>query len=414
MPLRADDVAFLLTPEGARVATEAARGLAEDTAPLALLERLRREVGTEGARAALWLAEGRRSAAPKFPDAHRLYFDRESAEQATSEVVARHTARRFEGARRVADLGCGAGADTLALAGAAPVLAVDRDAGRVALTAANAAARGLQGRVEAVEGDVGALALPAEVDAVWLDPARRDASGRVLDPERWSPSLSETLRIASGVTRAGIKVAPGIDLAAAPAGAEVEFISLDGRLVEAVLWLGEAVTAPRRATVLPPGDSLEGEADAGRTPVGEPGRYLYDLDPSVGRASLVDVLAERLGAWLLSPDVAYLSADQPQDSPFARRFRIEAWLPFSERRLLERLRECGAARVEVMRRASPVETNPLEVRLNRALKAHKAQRAEKPQQARSAGGTQKGDRVLTVALTRAAGQHVAIIAERER
>src|SRR5690606_4773198 len=110
-------------------------------------------------------------------------------------------------------------------------------------------------------------------------------------------------------------------------------------------------------------------------------------------AGLVDVLAERLDAWLLTPDVAYLSADEARDTPFARRFRIEAWLPFSERRLLERLRDLGAGRVEVMRRASPVETNPLEVRLNRTL---------------------KGDRVLTVALTRAGQQHVAVIAERER
>lgn len=396
MALDATDVAWLLTPEGARLTAEAEHGLAANTSPLALLDRLRRAASPEGARAAISLAEGRRSAAAKFPDAYRLYFDREAAEQATSDVVARHTARRFEGARRVADLGCGAGADTLALAEVAPVLAVDRDAGRVALTAANVAVRGLQGHVEARVGEVGTMSLPADIDAVWLDPARRDASGRVLDPERWSPPLSEALRLASVVARAGIKVAPGIDLTAVPPDAEVEFISLEGRLVEAVIWLGEAVTAPRRATALPSGATIEGDADTGRTPVRPPGRYLYDLNPGVGRAGLVDVLAEDLDTWLLTPDVAYLSADEAHDSPFARRFRIEAWLPFSERRLLERLRELGAGRVEVMRRASPVETNALEMRLNSALKAL------------------DGDRVLTVALTRVDQQHVAVIAERER
>ncbi len=49
---------------------------------------------------------------------------------------------------------------------------------------------------------------------------------------------------------------------------------------------------------------------------------------------------------------------------------------------------------EVMRRASPVDTNALELRLNRGLPGR--------------------GRVLTVALTRVAGQQVAIVCERDR
>ncbi len=396
MPLDAPAVAWLLTPEGARAADRAAAALAQGTSALAILDGLRRDHGGEGARAALALAEGRRAAATKFPDAATLYFDREAAEQATSAFVASHTAARFRGSRRIADLGCGAGADMLALAEVAPVLAVDRDPGRVALARANAAARGLAD-VEVVEGDALTVDLPVEVDSAWLDPARRDERGRVLDPERWSPPLSSALRIASKVARAGIKVAPGIDLVAVPTQAEVEFISLDGRLVEAVLWLGTAVTSPRRATVLPAGESLAGEPDSVVTALRAPGAYLYDLDPAVGRAGLVDVLAPQLEAGLLAEGVAYLSGDRAVDSPFARRFRVLETLPFSERRLLDALRGHGAARVDVMRRASPVETNPLEVRLNRALQ-----------------GSGAGTRALTVALTRAAGEHVALVCERER
>jgi hypothetical protein len=252
-----------------------------------------------------------------------------------------------------------------------------------------------------MEGDARSVALPPDVDAAWLDPSRRDTSGRVLDPERWSPPLSEALAIASKFPRAGIKVAPGIDLAAVREGAEVEFISLDGRLVEAVIWLGEAVTAPRRATVLPAaaglnGASIEGSPDTGASPLGAPGRYLYDLDPAVGRAALVDRVAADLRAWRIEEGIAYLSGDEPVDSPFARRFRVEAWMPFSERRLLDALRTAGAVRAEVMRRGSPVDTNALELRLNRAL------------------GAAPVGRVLTVALTRHGGEHIAIVCERER
>ncbi len=392
MALDADAVRWLRTPEGIEAARQARDALASGTPILKVLDTLRRTHSPEEARRAVALAEGRAAAAAKFADAARLFFDREAAEQATSDIAARHTARRFAGSRRIADLGCGAGADALALAEHAPVLAVDLDAGRAAMTEANAAVRGA--RIEAAVGDAIDTDLAA-VDAVWLDPARRDDSGRVLDPERWSPPLSVALGLARRARRAGIKVAPGIDLDAVPGDAEVEFISLDGRLVEAVIWLGEAVTAPRRASVLPSGEALQGPAEEEPGPVRAPGSYLYDLDPGVGRAGLVGLLAARLDAWLLSAGVAYLSSDAARDTPFARRFRIRAWFPFAERRILEACRAAGAARVEVTRRASPVETNELEVRLNRALP----------------GGAGP---VLTVALTRVNEEHVAILCERER
>lgn len=393
MTLDAEAIAWLRTPEGASAAQEATSALAAGTSLLKIIDTLRRTLSPENARWAVTLAEGRASARAKFEDADRLFFDRGAAEQATSGAVARHTAARFAGATRIADLGCGAGADALALAEHAPVLAVDLDAGRAAMASANAAARGLP--VETLVADVRNVDLAAgSVDAAWLDPGRRDSSGRVLDPERWSPPLSEAIRIARGAPRAGIKVAPGIELALVPEDAEVEFISLDGRLVEAVIWFGGVVTAPRRATVLPDGATLAGSADSGATPLRSPGRYLYDLDPSVGRAGLVDVLAPTLDAWLLASGVGYLSSDEAHDTAFARRFRVLEWFPFAERRLLEACRATGAVRVEVMRRASPVETNELEGRLNRELP--------------SGSG-----RVLTVALTHVGDDHVAILCERD-
>ncbi|MGE3858077.1 MAG: methyltransferase domain-containing protein [Dehalococcoidia bacterium] len=393
----AHDVDWLRSDEGARALARAAEALAGGSTELAVLERLRRDLDPARARAVLALIEGRRSAAGKFADAERLFFDRESAEQATAEAVARHTAARFAGVRRIADLGCGAGGDALALAAHAPVLAVDRDPARLALVVANAAVRGLP--IEVAEAGVEAFALPDDIDAAWLDPARRDEGGRVRDPEQWSPPLSVALRIASTVPRAGIKVAPGIDLAAIPAACEVEFISHAGTLVEAVLWSGAAVTARRRATVVEAdrAATVSGDADTGATPLAEPGTYLYDLDPAVGRAGLVDAVAPSLHAWRLDERTAYVSGDEAVDSPFARRFRIDAWLPFSERALRQALADLGVTRVEVMRRASPVDTNALEVRLNRALSS--ADRAA---------------RVRTVALTRVREAHVAIVCERER
>ena len=386
------DIAWLSGAEG-RTASEHAAALVDERGELSALRRLGRDHGAERARAAVALVAGRRAAASKFPDAGHLFFDREAAEQASGEVVAQHTAARFAGFARIADLGCGAGGDALALARHARVLAVDRNPARLAMLTANATVRGLQARLTTCAADIASWATPDGIEAIWCDPGRRDASGRRIDPESWSPPLSQVLSLTSGLP-SGVKLAPGIDLALLPPEDEVEFVSHQGRLVEAVLWRGGLASAPRRATVLPEGASLAGEPDRGHTAVGEPGRYLYDPDPAVGRASLIDLLAPALGAWKLDERVAYLSSDQPASSPFARRFRVHAWLPFAERRLLERLVALGAGRVEVMRRASAVDTNALERRLNRALPG-------------------RGP-VLTVALTRRGNQPLAIVCERER
>ncbi|MDA0815470.1 MAG: methyltransferase domain-containing protein [Chloroflexi bacterium] len=397
MALDAAAVAWLRAAEAQEAAQGAADALASGVSLLSLIDRLRLSLNPDQVRWVVTLADGRNAAHSKFADASHLYFDRESAEQATSAIVAAYTARRFAGATRIADLGCGAGADALALAEQAPVVAVDLDPGRVAMAEANAAVRDVP--VHAIAADLLHLTpgrgVLEGIDAAWFDPGRRDTSGRVLDPRRWTPPLREVLRIAHQFPRAGIKVAPGIDHVEVPDDAELEFISLDGSLVEAVIWLGTAVTAKRRATALPSGVSIAGMTDRGATPVLPPGAYLYDLDPSVGRAGLVDVLAPDLDAWLISPGVAYLSGNRAIDHPFARRFRIIQSMAFSERRLRDACVDAGAGRVEVMRRASPVDTNAIEHRLNRAL-------------------TGSGDRVLTIALTRLDGEHAAILCERER
>ena len=393
--MHAADVAWLQTAEGEAAARLAAERLATTGDELRTIEALRRSYPPGRARAALALAIGRRSLEGKLTDAGTLYCDREAAEQASNELVARHTARRFAGRRLVADLGCGMGGDTLAIAEHSPVLAVDRDPARVAMTEANAAARGLGDRVACTEADLETVDRSA-CDALWLDPARRDQRGRIQDPARWAPPLSVALDLAGRTTGAGIKLAPGVDRDQLPVEGEREFISLDGNLVAAVLWLGDLAAASRRATALTSDGStvtIAGEPDPPDGRVAAVGAYLYDPDPAVGRAQLIHELAASFDAWQLDARVAYLSSARPVRTPLARRFRVLASLPFSERRLLEELRRHEAGRVEVMRRGAPIDPNELASRLDRRL---------------------DGRRVLTVALTRVGAEPAAIVCERER
>src|SRR5689334_12950811 len=84
---------------------------------------LRREFPDDLVRGALNLLELRRKAASKFPLAARMWLDRKGLEQATSEPVAHHKAKRFKG--RVWDYCSGIGADAMALAAGSEVIAVD-------------------------------------------------------------------------------------------------------------------------------------------------------------------------------------------------------------------------------------------------------------------------------------------------
>src|SRR3990172_10903708 len=77
---------------------------------------LSRSYSADLARAALEIAILRGEATSKFPFADRLYFTREALEQASSFEASAYRVERFRTSPDLADLGCSAGGDPLALA----------------------------------------------------------------------------------------------------------------------------------------------------------------------------------------------------------------------------------------------------------------------------------------------------------
>ncbi|MGB3717259.1 MAG: hypothetical protein WA996_22785, partial [Candidatus Promineifilaceae bacterium] len=165
------------------------------------------------------------------------------------------------------------------------------------------------------------------------------------------------------VPNQGIKVSPGVDYGQIPAGAEIEFISVKGEVREGVLWYGDLRTgAGRRATLLPQGATLTDDA-VDPIVITEPKEFLYEPDGAVIRAHLVEQLANRLDATKIDDDIAYLTAGQAQETPFARCYALEDAMPFQLKRLRQYLRERNVGRLTIKKRGSPLDPDTLRKQL---------------------------------------------------
>ena len=357
--ITAHSLDFLLSPAGSAVLAWLATQDLSDAQTLSLLARLRRDLPPEFAAAALTLARLRQRAAGKFSRAAAMFFTADALEQASSEVVAQWRARRFaeRGYARIADLGCGIGGDTLALAAhsGTTVIAVDRDPVRLRLACANLRAYGRSAHF--VCADLRDPLPLTGVLAAFFDPARRDAGRRLFSARDYVPPLDVIRRWRFAAL--AVKLSPGVALdELAPytqAGAGVEFVSAGGELKEAVLWGGELGFAGRWASRADAGETLH-PTGAPSPPLSVPRAYLLEPDPAVIRAGVLGELAEHLGTALyrLDESIAYLTADSPVTSGWVRVWPVLDWLPFHVKRLRQALRARGIRRATIKKRGSPL------------------------------------------------------------
>ncbi|TDP99164.1 MULTISPECIES: class I SAM-dependent methyltransferase [unclassified Leifsonia] len=390
------ELVALLSPEGLRL-LDSLPPYNSERDVLAIVSDLRKQ-GHSPALVAAVLTQSklRRKAVAKFGDfASQMLFTEAGLEQATRlPVAARHAGRfRAAGIRRVADLGCGIGGDALALAALElDVLAIEADEVTAAIASFNLApfpsARVEQRRAEDVD--------LREIDGVFLDPARRTAghtqTERLTDPDDYTPSLGFAYELATGRS-VGLKLGPGFDRDLIPSTAEAQWVSADGQVVELGLWFG-ALARPgiHRAALVLRGDradELTADADSPDEETGPLGEFLYEPDGAVIRARLIGDLARRLGGRMLSEQIAYITTDRPAETPFAAGFRVLETLPYAEKDLKKALRQRGIGTLEIKKRG--VDVDPAALRRRLSL---------------------NGDRPATLILTRVAGRHTALLAER--
>jgi len=388
----------LLSPEGLRLLDSLPPYDARANV-LGQVSALRRDGHSPGlVSAVLGQSKLRAKAVAKFGEfAPHMLFTKAGLEQATRLRVAALHAGRFAGAalNRVVDLGCGIGGDAMAMAALdLEVTAVDADEVTATVASFNLApfpsAKVLHSPAENVD--------LSDVDAAWLDPARRTAghsnTSRLTHSEDYSPSLDFVFGLAERMP-IGVKLGPGHDRNQIPAAAEAQWISVDGQVVEMGLWFGVlARPGIRRAALLLTRDGaaeMTAAADSEDVEVAPLGDYLYEPDGAVIRARLIGDLARTLGAGMLSEAIAYLTAPTLTPTPFATAFRVLEVLPVDEKKLRVALQERRIGTLEIKKRGVDVDPATLRTRLKL-----------------------KGPESATLVLTRAAGHRVALLVERVR
>ncbi|WP_099332446.1 class I SAM-dependent methyltransferase [Actinomyces minihominis] len=328
-------------------------------------------------------------------DARRMLFTVAGVQQATRAVVADLHASRFAraGCRTVADITSGVGADSMAFARAGlEVTAVEFDE-----VTAGCATHNLSvfPNAQVVNGD-GLDIEFTDFDGVFADPARRGARGRTFNPADYSPPFDRVLAIRNVVPNLGVKVAPGIAYPDLPEDAHVQWVSVNGDVVEAGLWFGALAARPgRSALIISDGEMVELVATdeptspvVPMTPV-ELGRYIYEPDGAVIRSGGLHVLAGKLEAGPVSEGMAYLTGDTLLVGPLATAFEVIEAMPIKKLKQYLRIHEVGS--LEILKRG--VDIVPDQFRKGLKL---------------------KGDRAASVILTRLQGRHSAVVVKRLR
>jgi SAM-dependent methyltransferase len=368
MALTLSDLDFLTSPEGVALLSELTAQDLADKNTLTLLTQLRRRYTSEQAGSALMMARLRQKAVPKFgPQAGQMLFTADALEQASDPLIRRYRAAQAVGSTAL-DVCCGIGTDSFALAETGKeVIGFEIDSVRLVIARYNAAAQGLSITFE--ERDV-AQGLPYSADTLFYDPARRDESGRRLfGVETYEPPLS-LVRDWKASLKA-VKLAPGVDrLELHEYGGGVEFLSVEGELKEAVLWLG-AGWGGTRATLFADGQIYhwQRQGNEPNVAIAAPRAYVCEPDPSILRAGLVQDVAEAIDGTMLDPTIAYICADTLPQSPWVRTWRVRDWMPFHLKNLRAALREQNIGRVTVKKRGFPMSPEELQAALKLKGKA---------------------------------------------
>ena len=338
-----------------------------------LSKKLRKSSPPELVSACITQAKFRQRAEKKFgPFASRMLFSRDGLEQASRLSVSAQRANRFiqAGVESVADLGCGIGGDSMAMAGLGiNVTAVERDEVSSALAQFNTGGLG----VEVINADAETIDLK-KFDAVFADPARRRiGSGEQRDrlsPFEYTPPLDWLLNTVAKQKPTAIKLSPADDYMEIDGDFDFEWVSVAGELVEMSVYSGslrgENIRQARLLTKA--GNHVFGSKTL-QSPIPEVSkveRYIHEPDSALIRSGLMGEFAIEKNLKLIDKKIAYLTSAELITSPWLKTYEIEQQFPLDIKILSKELAKRDIGILEIKKRG--VDITPEELRKKLKLK----------------------------------------------
>ena len=326
------------------------------------------QIAPENAALAVQQMNLRQRAKVKFPEtADRWFFTPVGLEQATDAWVAAYKASRFPKEVPVTDVCCGIGGDLAALALDHPVLGVDANPLTAAIAERNL--HEIEGngasscsRVQAITAeDFLDQTRPEDFPSIHIDPDRRSEGVRTSQIFWFSPRLEVIEELLEGRQTAAVKLAPGTQVPETwlYRADELEWISRGRECRELVVWFREGARHPdgalRRATVLKSHSSQVAGTICGCPGVsvpaaGTPGRYIYDVDPSVLAADLEGELAQKYNLRRFGEGTVYLTGQDFVTDSCVSGFEILKVLPLDRKTVIQEARELGWTNPEIKKR----------------------------------------------------------------
>ena len=382
---------------------------------------LRERFSQEESARILNLVQARTKGEAKFGNyARELMLTEHGVEQASRPVIARYHAEilKAAGASVVADIGCGIGADSMGFArNGLSTVSIEMDPETASYTAQNLR---FSPQSQVLVGDgTTAYNLLADgmltnaageaVNALWLDPARRELGGskgtrteRIFDPEAYSPPFSFVLKLARLGLPMGVKMGPGAPHEAIPTieelvsernphpSVQTQWVQHGGDLVELVLWFNCPVDlsdSPQEgaeySALIISGDKtddteleiqrLSGIPDETTAeyrnaedieyslPV--PGDIMYEPGAAAVRSHLVATLAEQINAEFIDPHIAYLRADSYTPTLFAKGYRVLEQIPVQDKALKKWVKAQGFTALTIKKRGVDIVPEKLRAQL---------------------------------------------------
>lgn len=289
----------------------------------------------------------------KIPISNELLFTEQGAQQSSSWELAKYHATKFKEFNTVADLCCGIGVDLINIAeGKEQVYAIDLDADTLQLAEYNCRNQSLNN----INFNLGrAQEFNIIVDAIFIDPDRRSGSFRKIAPEEYSPPFSKIMELKNICPNIAVKLSPALDYKKLdpPDDSTLEFVSENGTLKEILLCMGNLATenCERKAVLLPSNLTLQNSNI--NIEVTDIQRYLFEPDPAIIRAGLVQELGSKIGYNLIDSKLALLTGSRIVEKDFGKIFEVKEIMKFDLKKVRKYIRENEIGELIIKTRGFP-------------------------------------------------------------